>query len=50
MDRVAEQVGRFLSGHGLADDVQRLETVNCHHNYTERERHDCALPPPITPR
>ena len=34
MDRVVEQVGRFLK-----DDVQRLETVNCHHNYTERERH-----------
>src|SRR3954451_22607070 len=34
MDRVAEQVGRFLK-----DDVQRLETVNCHHNYTEREEH-----------
>lgn len=34
MDRVAEQVGRFLE-----DDVQRLETVNCHHNYTEREHH-----------
>jgi len=39
MDRVAEQVGTFLSGHGLHTDVQRLETVNCHHNYTERERH-----------
>jgi tRNA-splicing ligase RtcB len=34
MDRVAEQVGRFLR-----TDVQRLETVNCHHNYTEREEH-----------
>ncbi|MGY1858049.1 RtcB family protein [Modestobacter sp. SYSU DS0290] len=34
MDRVVEQAGRFLR-----DDVQRLETVNCHHNYTERERH-----------
>ncbi|MQA35463.1 RtcB family protein [Modestobacter roseus] len=34
MDRVVEQTGRFLR-----DDVQRLETVNCHHNYTERERH-----------
>jgi tRNA-splicing ligase RtcB len=34
MDRVAEQVGRFLHA-----DVERLETVNCHHNYTERERH-----------
>ncbi|MCZ2820996.1 RtcB family protein [Modestobacter sp. VKM Ac-2977] len=35
MDRVDEQLGRFLE-----DDVQRLETVQCHHNYTERERHD----------
>jgi tRNA-splicing ligase RtcB len=34
MDRVAEQVGRFLR-----TDVERLETVNCHHNYTEREEH-----------
>ena len=34
MDRVADQVGRFLH-----QDVQRLETVNCHHNYTEREHH-----------
>ena len=34
MDRLVDQVGRFLR-----DDVQRLETVNCHHNYTERERH-----------
>jgi tRNA-splicing ligase RtcB len=34
MDRVVEQVGRFLR-----DDVQRLEQVQCHHNYTEREEH-----------
>ena len=34
MDRVVEQVGRFLS-----TDVERLETVQCHHNYTERETH-----------
>ncbi|WP_448616274.1 RtcB family protein [Modestobacter sp. URMC 112] len=34
MDRVVDQVGRFLKA-----DVQRLETVNCHHNYTEREVH-----------
>ncbi|MBB3674405.1 RtcB family protein [Modestobacter versicolor] len=34
MDRVVDQVGRFLRR-----DVERLETVNCHHNYTERERH-----------
>src|SRR3954466_9944299 len=34
MDRVVAQVGRFLR-----TDVGRLETVNCHHNYTEREQH-----------
>ncbi|WP_138761075.1 RtcB family protein [Modestobacter altitudinis] len=34
MDRVAEQVGRFLR-----KDVERLEQVQCHHNYTEREHH-----------
>ncbi|HEV7871840.1 MAG TPA: RtcB family protein [Modestobacter sp.] len=34
MDRVVEQVGRFVK-----DDVQRLEQVQCHHNYTEREEH-----------
>jgi tRNA-splicing ligase RtcB len=39
MDRVVEQVGLFMSGQGLGADVQRLETVNCHHNYTEREEH-----------
>ena len=39
MDRVVEQVGQFLRRHGLRDDVQRLEQVQCHHNYTEREEH-----------
>jgi tRNA-splicing ligase RtcB len=34
MDRVVDQVGRFLHV-----DVERLETVQCHHNYTEREHH-----------
>ncbi|WP_369134100.1 RtcB family protein [Modestobacter sp. I12A-02662] len=34
MDRVVAQLGRFLR-----TDVDRLETVNCHHNYTEREEH-----------
>jgi tRNA-splicing ligase RtcB len=34
MDRVVDQLGRFL---GAA--VERVETVNCHHNYTEREKH-----------
>jgi tRNA-splicing ligase RtcB len=39
MDRVVEQVGQFLKSHGLRTDVERLETVQCHHNYTEREHH-----------
>ena len=34
MDRVVDQVSRFVT-----TDVRRLETINCHHNYTERERH-----------
>jgi tRNA-splicing ligase RtcB (3'-phosphate/5'-hydroxy nucleic acid ligase) len=34
MDRVVEQVGRFLR-----TEVERRETVNAHHNYTEREEH-----------
>jgi tRNA-splicing ligase RtcB len=34
MDRVVDCVGEFA---GTA--AQRLETINCHHNYTERERH-----------
>ena len=34
MDRVVDQLGRYLKR-----DVERLETVNCHHNYTERETH-----------
>jgi tRNA-splicing ligase RtcB len=34
MDRVVDQVGRFLK-----TTVERAETVNCHHNYTERETH-----------
>jgi tRNA-splicing ligase RtcB len=34
MDRVVAEVSRFLR-----TDVQRLETTNCHHNYTEREVH-----------
>jgi tRNA-splicing ligase RtcB len=34
MDRVADQTGRFLG-----TEVQRVQTVNCHHNYTERETH-----------
>ncbi len=34
MDRVAEQVSRFLT-----EEVRREQVVQCHHNYTERERH-----------
>jgi tRNA-splicing ligase RtcB len=34
MDRVVDQVSRFVH-----TDVERLETINCHHNYTEREVH-----------
>jgi tRNA-splicing ligase RtcB (3'-phosphate/5'-hydroxy nucleic acid ligase) len=37
MDRVVRQFGEWL-GVG-AEGVQRLEEINCHHNYTERERH-----------
>ncbi|TQN42175.1 tRNA-splicing ligase RtcB [Blastococcus colisei] len=34
MDRVVDQLARFLG-----TDVERAETVNAHHNYTERETH-----------
>jgi tRNA-splicing ligase RtcB len=34
MDRVVRQFGEWA---GVA--VERLEEINCHHNYTERERH-----------
>ncbi|MCO7218623.1 RtcB family protein [Klenkia sp. PcliD-1-E] len=34
VDRVLDQLGRFLQA-----DVERLEEVRCHHNYTARERH-----------
>ena len=34
MDRVAEQVSRFLT-----EEVRRVQVVQCHHNYTERETH-----------
>ncbi|MGY1665891.1 RtcB family protein [Geodermatophilus sp. SYSU D00696] len=34
MDRVAEQVSRFLT-----EEVRREQVVQCHHNYTERETH-----------
>jgi tRNA-splicing ligase RtcB len=34
MDRVVDQTGRFLG-----TEVERVEVINCHHNYTERETH-----------
>ena len=34
MDRCVDQLGRFLGA-----EVERAETINCHHNYTERETH-----------
>jgi tRNA-splicing ligase RtcB (3'-phosphate/5'-hydroxy nucleic acid ligase) len=39
MDRVADQVSRFMSRHGRTEEVHRAQVVQCHHNYTERERH-----------
>ncbi|WP_456286901.1 RtcB family protein [Microbacterium sp. JZ70] len=34
MDRVANQLGRFLDA-----EVDELERINCHHNFTESEMH-----------
>jgi tRNA-splicing ligase RtcB len=34
MDRVANQLGRFLGR-----EVEELERINCHHNFTESEMH-----------
>ncbi|MDO7869445.1 RtcB family protein [Nocardioides jiangxiensis] len=34
MDRVVRQLSEWVDG-----DVERLEEINCHHNYTEREHH-----------
>jgi len=34
MDRMIDQLGRFMDS-----DVQRVEEVNCHHNYTATETH-----------
>lgn len=34
MDRVARQVGEFIG-----EPVVEAERINCHHNFTERERH-----------
>jgi tRNA-splicing ligase RtcB len=36
MDRVAARLAR----HMRADAVPELERINCHHNFTQRERHD----------
>lgn len=38
MDRVVRQFAEWV-GLGSADDVERCEEINCHHNYTERETH-----------
>lgn len=34
MDRVVDQIGRFMG-----EVVQRVDEVNCHHNYSQREEH-----------
>ncbi|MGM1028262.1 MAG: RtcB family protein [Actinomycetota bacterium] len=34
MDRVADQLGRFVGA-----DIEELERINCHHNFTESETH-----------
>lgn len=34
MDRVVRQVSEWVG-----QDVERLEEINCHHNYTEQEKH-----------
>ena len=38
MDRVVRQFAEWV-GLGSADEVERAEEINCHHNYTEQERH-----------
>ncbi|WGL53142.1 RtcB family protein [Nocardioides sp. BP30] len=38
MDRVVRQFAEWV-GAGDASEVQRVEEINCHHNYTEQERH-----------
>ncbi|GAA4809533.1 RtcB family protein [Nocardioides caeni] len=38
MDRVVRQFAEWV-GLGSADEVERVEEINCHHNYTEQERH-----------
>jgi tRNA-splicing ligase RtcB len=34
MDRVADQLGRFAGA-----EIEELERINCHHNFTESEHH-----------
>ncbi len=39
MDRVANQLGRFLDTAPDGTGVEELERINCHHNFTESEMH-----------
>lgn len=39
MDRVANQLGRFLGTGVDGTGVEELERINCHHNFTESEMH-----------
>ncbi|WP_458040630.1 MULTISPECIES: RtcB family protein [Bacteria] len=39
MDRVANQLGRFLGTGVDGSGVEELERINCHHNFTESEMH-----------
>ena len=38
MDRVVRQFAEWV-GLGSADELERVEEINCHHNYTEQETH-----------
>lgn len=38
MDRVVRQFAEWV-GLGSTDEVERVEEINCHHNYTEQEHH-----------
>jgi tRNA-splicing ligase RtcB len=38
MDRVAHELARWV-GMREGESLERLEEINCHHNYTEQERH-----------
>jgi tRNA-splicing ligase RtcB len=39
MDRVANQLGRFMGTGVDGTGVDELERINCHHNFTESEMH-----------